>query len=525
MEIYEISKIIKDKPLEAAGYIMLGDYLLGVNIKQAYLCYENAQFYSRDDSEKKELEKKLELIRSARQAVPKAAIIILSYNLREDVLINIESIKKTTPESAREIIVVDNASEDDSVVYLQRDKDIIFKANDKNEGFPKGCNQGIELAGKDSDIFLLNNDTIMMPNTLFWLRMGLYAKEEHGAAGCVTNNIDGTQKVIEKDLPPDEYYRYALENNVYRENSLEYRPLLVGFALLIKRTVVNKIGLLDESFFPGNYEDDDYCLRILKAGYSNVVVHNSFLVHSGSKSFRKRNDYTRILTDNKARFESMHDIYDSDFVMKPNSILSELFAGSFDLSGEKSVLELNYNLGAFIDRISFLYPNISVEGISTRRVALEYADKNRPEVLKAADSVAKYRELLGERRYDYIVVNCYQDDETAIEDYIDITRDYLKADGKAVFVLENSRFYGYWLPILLGKKPERNVCKISQTNEKFVEKIAGKLNAKRWIFEYKYPEDEITKKLISNIDELTVGLGYKREEVLHIRYYIVLEHV
>lgn len=57
--------------------------------------------------------------------------------------------------------------------------------------------------------------------------------------------------------------------------------MLIGFAILIKRQVLNIVGLLDEQFSPGNYEDDDYGLRVLKAGFQNVLVHNSFIIHLG----------------------------------------------------------------------------------------------------------------------------------------------------------------------------------------------------------------------------------------------------
>lgn len=59
--------------------------------------------------------------------------------------------------------------------------------------------------------------------------------------------------------------------------------MLIGFAILIKRKVLNIVGLLDEQFSPGNYEDDDYGLRVLKAGYQNVLVRNSFIIHLGGK--------------------------------------------------------------------------------------------------------------------------------------------------------------------------------------------------------------------------------------------------
>lgn len=521
----QITSKINSNPLEAEGYEMFGDYLLSTNPRQAYLCYENALFYAKDETQKSKLGIKIDLLKKMKQDVPKAAIIILSYNLKEDVRINIESIRETTPISAREIIVVDNASEDDSVEYLLQQKDIILKANVNNEGFPKGCNQGIELAEKDSDIFLLNNDTVMFPNTLFWLRMGLYEKEKHGAAGCVTNNIGGLQKVVDKDLSFEECSKYAFLNNVYQENALEYRPLLVGFALLVKRAVVNQIGILDENFFPGNYEDDDFCLRIMKAGYSNVVVHNSFLYHAGSKSFKKRNDFAGILMNNKVKFEEKHEVFDSDYIMNPNPTLLSIFQEESSSREINSLLELNYTFGAFAYRTKYLKPNLAVMGISNRILSEKYAIKEDYVNLKQAYTIDEYKNILGDSKFDFIVVNCYQDDNNSIEEYVGLVDSCLAAGGKAVFMLENSRYYGNWLPLLMGKKPNRDIKKDSLTNERFVKALENRFYAEKWIFEYKFAEDKIEKKLIEDIESLVSELGYKKDEINHIRYYVMAERL
>jgi len=521
----QITSKINSNPLEAEGYEMFGDYLLSTNPRQAYLCYENALFYAKDETQKSKLGIKIDLLKKMKQDVPKAAIIILSYNLKEDVRINIESIRETTPISAREIIVVDNASEDDSVEYLMQQKDILLQANNTNEGFPKGCNQGIEMAEKDSDIFLLNNDTIMFPNTLFWLRMGLYEKEKHGAAGCVTNNIAGLQKVIDKELSLEECRRYALLNNVYKENALEYKPLLVGFALLVKRTVVGQIGILDESFSPGNYEDDDYCLRILRAGYSNVVVHNSFIYHSGSKSFKKRGDYTSILMNNKVKFEEKNGVFDSDYIMNPNPMLLGLFEEENKTRDIRALLEINYTFGAYIYRTKYLKPELIAMGISNRKLSERYAIKGKTVNLSMAYSIDEYKAILGERKFDYIVINCYQDDENSIEEYLDLVDCCLSTKGRAVFMLENSRYYGHWLPLITGRKPGRNIMVNSVTNDRFVNALGDKFSAKRWLFEYKFSENQNEKKLIDEIEKLACGLGYKKEEINHIRYYVTVERV
>lgn len=185
----EIKEQITQNPLDYRGYIELGKHLEVYNMKQAYLCYENALFYCDDENVRVQITNRLNHIKGYGGYVSKSAMVILSYNLLEDTRGCIESIRKTTPESAREIIIVDNASVDGSVEYLRQQNDVKLILNSENAGFPRGCNQGIEIAEEDADIFLLNNDTVVCANALFWLRMALYEKEMHGAAGCVTNRI------------------------------------------------------------------------------------------------------------------------------------------------------------------------------------------------------------------------------------------------------------------------------------------------------------------------------------------------
>ena len=83
----------------------------------------------------------------------------------------IESLRSNLLSDSYEIIVVDNASTDGVTSWLEMQPDIKLIKSDVNLGFPKGCNVGINASTPDNDIFLLNNDTRITPNALFWLRM------------------------------------------------------------------------------------------------------------------------------------------------------------------------------------------------------------------------------------------------------------------------------------------------------------------------------------------------------------------
>ncbi|HHV75686.1 MAG TPA: glycosyltransferase family 2 protein, partial [Thermoanaerobacterium sp.] len=109
-----------------------------------------------------------------------SSIIIVTHNQLEYTRKCIESIRKHT-KLPYELIVIDNASNDETVEYLESQHDIKLIKNNENRGFPASCNQGISIA-KGEYIVLLNNDTIVTEN---WLNNLLYCLNNAENAGIV----------------------------------------------------------------------------------------------------------------------------------------------------------------------------------------------------------------------------------------------------------------------------------------------------------------------------------------------------
>lgn len=231
------------------------------------------------------------------------SIVILTYNQLEYTKLCIESIRKFTPKEKYELIVVDNNSNDETVKWLKEQDDIKLILNNENYGVAKGCNQGIKISNGDN-ILLLNNDTIVTPNWLYNLDACLWSNSKIGAVGCVSNYVANCQQIQVKYKDIISMLDFATKFNIKDSHKYELRSRLIGFCLLIKKEVINKIGLLDEQFFPGNFEDDDYCMRILKANYKLVLSKDTFIHHFGNLSFKKNNlDYTKIFNENKKKFQ------------------------------------------------------------------------------------------------------------------------------------------------------------------------------------------------------------------------------
>lgn len=371
----EIAEGLKADGRNYELYVMLGEYYMPKNLQQAYLCYENALFYCDDEEDSGEIRRMLDSLLKEGVSVPKTAIVILSYNLLGMTRDCIESIRKTTCEDAREIIVVDNASTDGSVGWLQKQKDIKLLCNKENTGFPAGCNQGIELAEGDADILLLNNDTVMTDNALFWLRMGLYEKKKVGSTGCVSNYVSNLQAVVENGKSRQFYLDFARKNNVPSENPYLPKVYLVGFALLLKRIVLDKIGLLDERFSPGNFEDNDICLRVSLAGYSNVLCRNAFIIHWGSQSFgREPQKYNDLMGKNEEKFFgkwSFIRLGYTDYWGMRSDLLS--LYDMYCAAQKNNVMVVGGGCGAFLSELKGRYPDLQIYGMEQNHFLAQVA--------------------------------------------------------------------------------------------------------------------------------------------------------
>ncbi len=345
--------------------------------------------------------------------IPKTAIIIVSYNNKEMMQSCIESIRANNDPDTYQIIVVDNASEDGVAEWLAKQTDIILIANNENKGFPYACNQGIAEADKDADIFLLNNDTIVTENALHWLRMGLYSDENIGAVGSVSNNVVNYQQVSERFATLEEWMDFAKHNNVEMEYPYEKKGWLVGFAMLIKRVAVNTIlevegkenddipEVLDCRFSPGNYEDNDLSIRLLKNGYKLLLCKNSFIFHYGGKSFRKNNEkYISLLLHNQKKLE---DKYGIDFI--PYSVVESALVDMIKPDRpDFTLLEIGCKLGATLARIESRYPQSRLCGVEKNyklaELAKQVAHVQCEDILKVDTLNSEY-----EGKYDYILLD------------------------------------------------------------------------------------------------------------------------
>lgn len=459
------------KESQSRLYFELAGKYKSRNVNQSWLCYENALYHYKKESQDEEgtiakecgqnedhsfaaeCRKEMEqLEKQSDFAVAKTAIVMLSYNQGELTRTCIESIREHNDAGAYELIVVDNASTDGILDWLREQRDIHLIENKINQGFPYGCNQGIAAAGEASDIFLLNNDTLVPDNAIFWLRMGLYESERIGAVGSVSNSVVNYQQVPEQFETVEEWIRYAGQTNVPMEHPYEKKSWLVGFAMLIRRAAleammsrerhVSDVALqeghvsegvlrevLDTRFSPGNFEDNDLSIRLLLAGYRLLLVKNSFIFHYGGKSFQKMpKEYSALLRKNR---DKMAEKYGMDLV--PFSAVESALVDLVNPKEEEfCVLEIGCKLGASLARIESRYPWAQVLGIEENDLLARLAE-NVTNVIRG-DFLQDFQSDI---KYDYIIMDGIL--HAGSDAILNRAAAYLKADGKILVSVRNAQ--------------------------------------------------------------------------------------
>jgi GT2 family glycosyltransferase/tetratricopeptide (TPR) repeat protein len=250
---------------------------------------------------------------------PLASIIILTWNQQPYTQKCIESVLEHTC-SPFELIVVDNGSTDGTAEYIQTINrthtaciSVKVIANKENAGFAKGCNQGLAVFSGDYAV-LLNNDVVV---TSGWLTSLIRAFDDHqqlGIAGPMTNFVSGPQQVVNPAYDTHGLgglVQYAEAHTSRYGGQIVPQWRIAGFCMVIRRSVIEKIGGLDERYAIGNFEDDDFCVRAHLAGFKAAVVKDCYVHHYGNRTFSGNNiNYAAQMNANWTVFKKKWNIPD-----------------------------------------------------------------------------------------------------------------------------------------------------------------------------------------------------------------------
>lgn len=259
----------------------------------------------------------------------KLSVVIVNYNVKyylEQCLYTLyKAIDTASRDFSTEVIVVDNASTDGSGTYIpQRFPKLTYIYNTENKGFSRANNQAIKQA-RGEYILLLNPDTVIPEDTLLKVVAYMDSHSKAGAAGVrmITGNgrflpeskrgyptlgaAFGKLFKIDRLFPNSKslngYYRHTLD-----ENDFHQVEVLSGAFMMLRRSVLENIGFLDEDFFMYG-EDIDLSCRILSVGYENHYLPYSILHYKGESTSKQSYKYIRSFYGAMNIFYSKHNTH------------------------------------------------------------------------------------------------------------------------------------------------------------------------------------------------------------------------
>jgi N-acetylglucosaminyl-diphospho-decaprenol L-rhamnosyltransferase len=196
------------------------------------------------------------------------SIIIPVFNQLHFTKICLESLQATLPGDC-EIIVIDNGSSDGTAEYLSGCSNMNVITNKENAGCAAAWNQGVK-ASKAPWLVILNNDLVLSEN---WLE-GILEFATEGALDIVSPAF----REGEYNYDISEYSREFLK----RMHSVARMGVAQGICFMVRRRVFDRIGLFDENFKLGQFEDADFFRRARLAGFALGTTGRSFVHHFGS---------------------------------------------------------------------------------------------------------------------------------------------------------------------------------------------------------------------------------------------------
>lgn len=223
-------------------------------------------------------------------------LVLLTWNHLEETRRCLETLFEHTEVPCR-LFIVDNASEPHVRRFLQGVRprgaiqNVILLQNETNDGFPKGMNRGLR-ASSAAYVCLLNNDLLFTPQ---WLSRMIEVAQTHPDIGVLNPTSSNFGNFPPRGVSLNEYAgRLAASGDRYVEVGV-----CIGFCLLIKREVINRIGYLSEEVERFFFEDEDYSMQAQAAGFRCVVVESAYVFHAQHQSVKSLPDREALFRRNQ----------------------------------------------------------------------------------------------------------------------------------------------------------------------------------------------------------------------------------
>lgn len=219
---------------------------------------------------------------SVRPVAPRTSVIIPVFNKVEYTFQCLRSLLREIDFNETEIIVVNNASRDETREVLARFGNLVRVIdNEENRGFVDACNQGAAAARGEFLVFL-NNDTSVMHGWLRHLLETAESSERVGAVGSMFLYPDGLIQeagAIVWKTGEAFHYGWGASPDDQRYNFAREVDYCSGASLLIRKEIFERLGGFDRRFAPAYYEDTDLCFGVRSLGYKVIYQPMSRLIH------------------------------------------------------------------------------------------------------------------------------------------------------------------------------------------------------------------------------------------------------
>lgn len=225
------------------------------------------------------------------------AVVIPCHNGRDLTAACVESLLAQDGDHDLDICLVDNGSTDDTASLTRMHRSVRCLRLDSNRGFAGGVNAGVATTTAPL-VLVLNNDTRAAPNLVAELAAALLGNPGVGAVGPVSNYVKGQAllRIAEDTRDAGIRRELAVALADIGPTAIQDVDSLSGLCLMLRRTTMAQVGPFDECFGHGNFEDDDYCLRLRLGGHRLAIARRAFLHHEGHATFRAIGlDYDREL--------------------------------------------------------------------------------------------------------------------------------------------------------------------------------------------------------------------------------------
>ncbi|HTU20819.1 MAG TPA: glycosyltransferase family 2 protein [Gemmataceae bacterium] len=240
--------------------------------------------------------------------VVQLSILLVLHNRAELTLACLRSMQPRLQEVGAEVVLVDNASRDETSTLLERIRGAKVIRNRDNRGFPRAVNQAAAAAAGEL-LLLLNNDTEVLGDSLGAAVRFLAANPHVGAVGGRIILLDGTLQEAGCTLWREGHvFQYGRGDNPNAAEYLFQRDVDYCSAafLMTRRELFARMGGLDTAYSPGYFEDLDYCVRLWRAGWRVVYLPNIALLHYENASSPCRKELLQLYQRNHFYFKQKH---------------------------------------------------------------------------------------------------------------------------------------------------------------------------------------------------------------------------